>query len=284
MADRLHDGLAILLCIVPALLGAFSASAGETLDRIRQSGVMVMPWGGNWPPYSMQNENGEYGGFDVEVAREVARRIGVELKLTNNPDGSLITWEEQTSGHWGGKYDVVIGSMTPTAKRDENLDFPVNYYYALGALAVHVSNTTIMSPADASGKRIGALKTANYEMYLRRQDFGIVGMPPVIYKIDNPIVVTFDQEEEAFNALAKGDGVELDGLVNYLPVIMTLIERGWPFKIVGQPLYRVPQAVAIQPGDPEFADLLKETVEGMHADETLKRLSMKYFDFDLTQP
>src|SRR5437867_12963935 len=106
MSNMLRRGLAILFCLKLAILSAF---AGETLDRIRQSGVMVMPWGGNWPPYSMQNEDGTYGGFDVEVAREVARRIGVDLKIINNPDGSLITWEEQTSGHWGGRYDVVIG-------------------------------------------------------------------------------------------------------------------------------------------------------------------------------
>jgi polar amino acid transport system substrate-binding protein len=148
---------------------------------------------------------------------------------------------------------------------------------------VHVDNTTIKTPADASGKRIGALKAANYEMYLRRQDFGIVGMPPVIYKIDDPIIVTFDAEQDAFMALAKGDGVELDGVVNYLPVIMALIEDGQPFKIVGQPLYRVPQSVAVLPGDPEFATLLTEIVEEMHEDGTLSALSIKWLDFDLTK-
>jgi polar amino acid transport system substrate-binding protein len=64
---------------------------------------------------------------------------------------------------------------------------------------------------------------------------------------------------------------------------MELIKQGKPFKIIGQPLYRVPQSVAVLPGDPEFAALLKETVDGMRADGTLSKLSLKWLDFDLTQ-
>ena len=259
------------------------AVAGEVLDRVLATGTIRMPDEGEWPPYSFTNDESVYTGFDVEVAREVARRMGVQLEIVKNPDGSLITWSDQTHGNWNGLFDVVIGSMTPTAERDQFVDFPVTYYYALGALAVHVDNTTIRTPADASGKRIGALKAANYEMYLRRQDFGIVGMPPVIYKIDDPIVITFDAEQDAFAALAKGDGVELDAVVNYLPVIMALIKEGQPFKIVGQPLYRVPQSVAVLPGDPEFAALLTEIVDEMREDGTLSALSLQWLDFDLTK-
>ena len=264
----------------PLALAAFASLAlaspvwaGSVLDRIKHNGLITTPYGGEWPPYSFKNSNGETDGFDVEVAREVARRLGFGIKFILNPDGSLITWDEQTAGHWNGRFDFVIGSMTPTAKRDENRNFPVTYYYALGVLAVHKANTTIKTPADASRKRIGALKSANYEMYLRRQPFGIVGLPPVTYKIDDPVVVTYDEEELAFDALAKGDGVELDGVVNYLPVVMELIKKGKPFKVVGLPLYRVPQSVAVEPGDEEFEALLKKTVDAMRADGTLTKLS-----------
>ncbi|TIW77938.1 MAG: transporter substrate-binding domain-containing protein, partial [Mesorhizobium sp.] len=75
---------------------------------------------------------------------------------------------------------------------------------------------------------------------------------------------------------------EIDGLVNLLPAVMALIKEGKPFKIVGQPLYRVPHGVAILPGDNEFAALIKKTVDEMHADGTLKTISMKWYDFDLT--
>jgi hypothetical protein len=86
--------------------------------------------------------------------------MGVKLQVLPNPDSLNYTWKEQTSVHRKGACDVVIGSMTQSAKPNENLDFPVTYYYALGSLAVHRDNTTITVPADASGKCIGVVKAA----------------------------------------------------------------------------------------------------------------------------
>jgi polar amino acid transport system substrate-binding protein len=280
---RLHALFAACACAATLSVACGGAEAGEVLDRIEKTGVLLSPQSDIWPPYVIKEANGDLTGFDVEVLREIARRMGVTVKYVTAPDGTTYTWKEQTSGQWHGAYDIVVNSMTPTAERAKHVAFPVTYYYALGVLAVHKDNTTIKRPVDASGKRIGALKSANYELYLRRQPFGIPDAPPVTYKIDNPVVVTFDHEEQAFEALAKGDGVELDGVVNYLPVVMALIKEGKPFKIVGQPLYRVPQSVAIMPGDDELAALLKKIVGEMHADGTLSKLSMKWFEFDMTQ-
>ncbi|MFN4140955.1 transporter substrate-binding domain-containing protein [Aestuariivirga sp.] len=259
------------------------ASAGEVLDRIRATGVMRSPVPDIWPPGVIRNDKGELDGFDVEVLREVGKRMGVKIEYVTNPDGSIVTWDEQTSGNWQGKYDIVLNSMTPTAKRAEHLHFPAEYYYAIGVLAVHRDNNSIKAPADASGRRIGVLKSSQYEMYLNRQPFGIVGLPPFEYKIENPVIVPFAHEEEAYEALSKGDGVELDATVNLLQTVLALIKGGKPLKVVGQPLYRVPQAIAIQPGDDEFSEELKATVEAMRQDGTLARLSMKWFQFDLTE-
>lgn len=264
------------------LVATVSAEAGEVLDRIHSSGVMRSPVPDIWPPGVIRNEKGELDGFDVEVLHEVGHRMGVKIEYVTNPDGSIITWEEQTSGNWQGKYDIVLNSMTPTAKRAEHVAFPTSYYYAIGVMAVHRDNTTIKTPSDASGKRFGVLKASQYEMYLKQQPFGIVNLPPFTYKIKNPIIIEYDHEEEAYDALAEGDGIKLDATVNLLQVILSLIDSGKPLKVVGQPLYRVPQAVAILPGDGEFAAAVKQAVESMRADGTLKTLSMKWFKYDLT--
>jgi polar amino acid transport system substrate-binding protein len=63
---------------------------------------------------------------------------------------------------------------------------------------------------------------------------------------------------------------------------MRLIEEGRPFRVIGTPLYRVPQAIAIQPGDPEFASVLKKAVDDMREDGTLRQLSLKWFSADMT--
>ena len=258
-----------------------TSHAGEVLDRIMSRGYINMNGVPDWPPFSSKDENGDYVGFDVDVADEVARRMGVKVRRSEE----IVTWTQETGGNWNGIIDISIGSMTPTAKRGENLDFPVIYTYAIASLAVHRDNTTIRTPADASGKRIGALQSATYELYLRRIPFDIEGMPPITHKIEDPIIVTYPKlESDVFNALAKGDGVELDALVNYLPTLMSIIQEGMPFRIIGQPLYRAPQAVAIEPGDPELAAVLSKTIAEMHADGTLTELSMKWFEFDMTKP
>lgn len=271
----------VFIGVVATTLAASNSYAGEVLDRILARGYINMNGVPDWPPFSSKDENGDYVGFDVDVADEVARRIGVEVRRSEE----VVNWERETGGNWDRIIDISIGSMTPTAKRGENLVFPAIYTYAIASLAVHRDNTTIRTPADASGKRIGALKAATYELYLRRVPFDIEGMLPIAYKIEDPIIVTFEEHEgEAFDALAKGDGVELDALVNYLPTLMSIVKQGMPFRIIGQPLYRAPQAVAIEPGDPELAAVLKKIIDEMHADGTLTRLSMKWFDFDMTKP
>lgn len=274
----------LVLSLAMSVVLAGPSSAGEVLDRVKSTGVLRSPVPDIWPPGVVRTADGELDGFDVEVLREVAKRMGVKLEYVTNPDGSIVTWDEQTSGNWQGKYDIVLNSMAPTAKRAEHLEFPASYYYAINVLAVHRDNTKIKTPADASGLRVGALKSSNYELYLKRTPFGIVGMPPFTYKINDPVIVSFEHEEDAVAALEKGDGVEIDGFVNSLPLVLELIKSGKPFRVIGQPLYRIPQSVAIQPGDPEFSAEIAAVIKQMQDDGTLSKLSKKWFNLDLTQP
>jgi polar amino acid transport system substrate-binding protein len=271
-----------LLCLALGALGYFShpttAWAGAVLDRIKDKGVMVLATDPGWPPLSWRDEKGEYQGFDIDVAKEIARRMGVTLAYATP------AWDEVVSGQWNDNWDIVIQSMTPTAKRAKVLDFPAVYYYGMASLAVHKDNTTILTPADASGKRLAVQKASAWEQYLKAEPFDIVGMPPYTFKIKNPVIVECDTVVETYDKLAKGDGVEIDGLIDFLPSLMRLIKEGKPFKIVGQPVFRTPQSIAIEPGDPELFALVKETIAQMRNDMTLSNLSMKWFDLDLTQP
>jgi polar amino acid transport system substrate-binding protein len=112
---------------------------------------------------------------------------------------------------------------------------------------------------------------------------GMADELPPVYKINNPVVVTFEASEAASNELAKGPGSSIDAMVDDLMYFLFLIKQGAPIKIVGQPLYYGPASVAIEPGDPELENLLKDTISAMHADGTLSSLSTKWFGVDLTR-
>src|SRR3546814_2930702 len=84
-----------------------------------------------YPPQSFLNDKNELDGFDVDVGKEIAKRLGAELKIVTP------SWDIITAGNWGGRWDMSVGSMTPPQKRAEVLDFPVVYYYKPAAFAVH---------------------------------------------------------------------------------------------------------------------------------------------------
>jgi polar amino acid transport system substrate-binding protein len=271
----------VLAMSLAALVATFGFTntvlGGEVLDRIKSTGVIKVATDPAWPPYSWKTDKGEWLGFDAAVAEELSKRIGVKLEFVTP------NWDVITAGGWKGGWDLSVGSMSPTEDRAKNLSFPAVYYYSPTVLAVHKDNTTIQSPADATGKRVGALKGSIFEKYVRHEPMGMADELPPVYKINEPVVVTFETSEAASAELAKGPGAGVDAMVDDLMYFLFLIKEGAPIKIVGQPLYYGSAAVAIEPGDAEFEALLKETISGMHEDGTLSALSTKWFGVDLTK-
>jgi polar amino acid transport system substrate-binding protein len=254
-----------------------AADAGEVLDRVTSNGVMVMSTDPEYPPQSSLNEQNEFEGFDIDVGREIARRLGVEIEFVTP------SWDVLTAGNWAGRWDVSVGSMTPTEARREVLDFPAIYYYTPATLVAHEDNTTISEPADASGKRIGVGIATTYENYLKKDlVIDAEGAPPFEFQIEGAEIRTYDTDLLAIDDLRLGDGVRLDAVITALPTATGAIDEGFPLKVVGDPLFLEPLAVAIDKGDPEWGARLAEIIDEMHADGTLSELSQKWYGADLT--
>jgi len=139
-----------------------NAIAGKTLERVKSKGVLKVATSPNWPPQSFMNDNNEMDGFDVDVAKEVAKRLGVKVKFVT-PDWSIIT-----SGRWNGRWDLSVGSMTPTKKRAEVLDFPTIYHYSTNSFVVH-KDSKAMKMSDLEGKKIGVAAGSTGDLYMKRE-------------------------------------------------------------------------------------------------------------------
>ena len=267
-----------LTAMAPLLLLAPSAAdAGEALDRVMQAGLLKMSTDPAYPPQSSLTEGNEFEGFDIDVGREIAKRLGVKIEFVTP------SWDVITAGRWAGRWDISVGSMTPTADRRKVLDFPAVYYFTPASLAVHKDNAAIAKPADASGKRIGVGQATTYESYLAKSlQIDAEGTPPFDFQISDAQVQTYETDVLALDDLRLGDGVRLDAALTALPTILDAIKRGYPLKVVGDPLYKEPLAVAIDKGDPEFGAKITEIVEAMRADGTLKQLSEKWYGADLS--
>jgi ABC-type amino acid transport substrate-binding protein len=115
--------------------GAGPACEGETdghLAAVCEAGVIVVSTDPAYPPQSFLNEEtGEYEGFDIDVATEIATRLGVDVEFTDP------TFDAVVAGNWGGRWDMSVGSVTVTTERMEVLDFTQAYYYTPAQMAVY---------------------------------------------------------------------------------------------------------------------------------------------------
>lgn len=254
------------------------ASAGETLDRVMSTKKLTMSSDAAYPPQSFLNDQNEMDGFDVEVGKEIAKRMGAELEIITP------AWEIITAGNWQGRWDLSVGSMTPTKARAEVLDFPVVYYFTPASFAVH-SDSTATSVADLNGKTIGVCGGCTYEAYLNKDlSIDADGTPPFEYQVDAGEIRSYETDTNVFDDLKLGDGARLDGLLSAEPTIREAIKNGYPMKIVGKPVFFEPLAVAVDKGDPEFSAKIAEVVKSMQDDGTLSKLSEKWYGTDYTKP
>lgn len=268
-------GYALKLGILIAGLSATTVLAGETLDRVRGNGVVVDVVVNDYPPFGFINDKNELDGFDVDVAKAFADKLGVKLKL-ETPG-----WETIISGKWAGRWDVAISSATPTEERAKVVNFPVIYYSVPAVLVVNRDEQNIKSIADISGKRVGVGTGSSYEAYINR-NFVIPGKPAIAFPFNEVQAVPGD-ETVNFQNLALGPGVRLDAIVASLGTAQGQIDATQKLKVLGDPLFAEPNAVVTDKGDPEWDAEVKRVITELKADGTLAKISEKWFGVDITK-
>ena len=254
-------------------------SAGDLLAKVCESGTLRVASDPKYPPQSKFNAaTGEWEGFDVAVAEEIASRMGLELEFVTP------NWGVITAGNWSDRWDLSVGSMTSLPERAEVLNFTPAYYFVPAALAVHESST-LTSPEELSGQKVGSCTGCTYEEYLN----GTLELPGYTFdfQISDAQVVGYDTDSTGLEDLALGDCVRICAMFTSKTTIEGAIEAGAPIKFLAEDLYLEPDSIAIDKAasaDPQaFTDEVSALVEEMHADGTLSDLSTEWFGEDLTQ-
>lgn len=257
------------------LATAVSAQAGETLDRVMEKKAMVVATNSGWPPQSYLDDNNEMVGFDIDVSREIAKRLGVEVSF-DTPD-----WQTLTGGRWQGRYDLGVGSVTPTKARAQVIDFVGIYYYSPYVYVVH-KDSEAKSVNDLNGKVIGVETATTSEDFInRRLEIDAPGLPPVEYKLEPGEVRTFADSMLPFDDLRLGAGVRLDAVIAPEQTAMNAIKNGYPVKILeGEYAFREPLVVIAEKVDPEWTAKVGGIIEEMKKDGTLGQLTTKWYGKD----
>ena len=278
-------GLALALALGLSACGGGDEGANDLLASIEDKGVLTVSTDPAYPPQSELNEDtGQYEGFDIDVATEIAKRLDVDIAW------EAPAWDTIIAGNWNGRWDISVGSMTITPERAEVLNFSPPYYYTPASFAVYEDNTSITDASGLDGKKIGVCGGCTYDTYLQgkleiAQDES--GAAETIESVvTDPTIKTYDTDSTAIQDLALGDGRRLDAVISALPTLEAAIKAGISIKVVGDPLYYEPLAVAIDKGselDPtSLVERISEIVEEMHDDGTLSELSQKWYGSDLT--
>lgn len=253
-----------------------TTATGDELAAICDAGTLVVSTDPKYPPQSsLDEQTGKYVGFDIDVASEIAKRLGVKVSWQTP------AWETITAGSWNGRWDLSVGSMTPTNDRQAVLHFSPPYYYTPAVVVVNEANTSVTNLAtDLDGQKVGVCSGCTYDQFLSKS-LVIKGFT-FDFTIDDATVVGYDTDTSALNDLALGDGTRLDAVITSLTTAQGFIDAGKPVKIVGDPVFYEPLAAAIDKSssaDPTtFEAAVDKIINDMHSDGTLTKLSEKWYN------
>jgi polar amino acid transport system substrate-binding protein len=281
----LMAGILVLLALLLAACRTEpAAQPGEDdlLAEIQRRGTVRISTDPNYEPQSFLTAAGEFQGFDIDVAREIASRLGVEVEFVT-PDWDLIT-----AGNWGDRWDMSVGSMTITTAREQVLMFARPAYYYTPSQFAAANDSNINSLADIAGETVCVGSATTYELWLQG-DFDALGLPQESFYADPPPNVTIyplSTDSECVQAIQAGRR-EFQVFLTSDTVVNAAMAQGVQVRKVGSPVYSEELAVAFDRNasrEPSsLAQRVGEIIREMHNDGTLTRFSLQWFGEDLTQ-
>lgn len=248
------------------------ARAGEVLDRVLATKTLTVAVGTDWGPMSHLNEQHELEGDDIDVAKGIAKYLGVNATFVTP------SWDIIASGKWEGRWDLAMGQMTPTKERAEKFDFGI-YFYGPVVAVVH-KDSKAEKLSDLDGKIIG-VPSGNVAESYAHHDFtaGWLNAKPISYQFTPGQVKTYGSSNIALDDLRLGDGVRLDAVLGDDTICRGAMKAGYPIKVLGT-LFSAPGAVAVLKGDKEFSQKVEAALQSMRDSRTLSERSIKWFGVD----
>jgi ABC-type amino acid transport substrate-binding protein len=245
-----------LLLVAGVLALAGQAGAGG-LEDARHRGKLLVGVKTDFPPFGYVDAAGIIQGFDVDVARYMARALFEDerrLELVPVTSGSRIPFL------YSGWIDIIIATMTITDERLRVLEFS-DPYFVSGSLLLVLKESPIRSLEDLKGKAVAVIAGAVQEKDLKQAAPGAKQ-------------VKFPEIPQAIRALKRK---EVDAFCQDDVVILTLAGENSDLQALGKPFIPRPYAMAVQKGDLEFIRWVNERLNRMKSDGTTSLLWQKHF-------
>ncbi|MEG6550763.1 ABC transporter substrate-binding protein [Desulfocurvibacter africanus] len=258
---------AFLVVAAVALCCASSAFAESTYDKVMKAKVLRAGIMTNSIPGAFYNEKKEWVGFDVDIAEEVAKRLGVKLERVQVSDMTRISFVQQ------GRIDMSVANMTHKRERDKSIDFSITYFFDGQKLLVK-KDSGIKDWKDivAQNKKIASTKGTTSEVNARNK------LKQLGDKNADQNVISFPDYAAAFQALKNGRvaGFTTDSTI----LLGYAAQASGQFELVGDFISDEPYGIGLPENDSKWRDSVNFALQDMWADGTYKKIYDKWYGPD----
>ncbi len=256
--------LVALAAIVFGAAMAVPAAAADLLATAKSRGTLKIAMEGTYPPFNFKDQKtGQLAGYDADVARLVASRLGLK------PEFVTTEWSAILAGLGAGRFDVIISQVGITPKRELAFDFSIPYTYSSPQLIVRKNDTgRYASLADLKGKKLGVGQGSVFEQQAK-------AVPGIDVK-------SYPAAPENLQDLATG---RVDAALNdSLMVAYLLKNSNLPIQAGARVGAIERTGIAFQKGSPQFKAALNKVLADAGADGSLRAISVKWFGSDVSRP
>lgn len=262
---RLFAVLALMLALV-LVATMFAAGCGEKEEETEEKeeevtvatleeGKLLMGSDTTYPPFESIGDDGKPEGFDIDVANELADRLGLELEVVTT------AWEGIIPGLKTDKYDIIMSAMTITEERLAEIDFSDPYIDSNQSIAVKKGTTDITGPEDLAGKVVG-VQVDTTGQFTAEEIAGIAE----IRKYDTILI--------AFQELELG---RIDAIMNDYPVNAYLSKMRGQTEIAATVTTDEQYGIGVKKGNDELLEAINMALEDIYADGTYDKIFEKWF-------
>jgi ABC-type amino acid transport substrate-binding protein len=233
---------------------AAAAMAAATPDAIKARGKLLAGVKYDTPPFGFVDQDGKVAGFDVDLMREIAKALGVEVEFVK------VTSQTRIPMLVSGNVDLTAASMTHTREREKTIDFSITYYTGAQALLVPQASK-IAALADLADKTVAVQQGTTLERNLAQ-------LAP------KATVLPFHDYTSAWLAVREG---RADALTGSYDILRGFMQTAQGFKIVGPKFSVEPFGIGVRRGDADMRDFVNAVLQDLWTSGRYQVLYQKWF-------